>query len=379
MVRKSWFVIPLLGAVLLALSSCTPAPQLPPGTHVISEGRTLHLVRIENGAIVEVASASIPGAGLLDGHQIFNVIAHPTQPWLYTASMNECQEGVSWCWGNARIDRFVVGDTTLTHAGAAFVHDASHVNIPCTQYAVDPAYVGQVGYCAPVGMAFNADASRLYVDDDEDDVLHIFSVNAAGNLTFLDEGASTEAHGLALDPTETYLYNGSNVVSVAGDVATEVFDGTGGNATALVTLAGGPGLITTEWTNGVAIYDLADPEAPALVDLYDFGTSRDARDLAFNASLSRILTVGRDAVHSLSFDGATLSLDDTYVPPGAQLTEYRGVARVDGGMALTSWFVNDAGTISGGADLFSVAANGTLALLDSVDYANEARVVFALP
>jgi len=48
-------------------------------------------------------------------------------------------------------------------------------------------------------------------------------------------------------------------------------------------------------------------------------------------------------------------------------------------MALTAWFVNDAGAISGGADLFSVAADGTLALLDSVDYANEARVVLALP
>jgi len=179
------------------------------------------------------------------------------------------------------------------------------------------------------------------------------------------------------DTREKAFVNG--VISVAGDVATDVYDGTGGNGTALVTLAGGPGLITTDGTNGVAIYDLADPEAPALVDLYDFGTSRDARDLAFNASLSRILTVGRDAVHSLSFDGATLSLDDTYVPPGLQFTEYRGVERVDGGMALTSWFVNDAGTISGGADLLSVAADGALALLDSVDYPNEARVVFALP
>src|SRR5690606_4931490 len=123
--------------------------------------------------------------GLLDGQQIFNVIAHPSQPWLYTASMNECQEQASWCWGNARIDRFVVGANSITHAGAAFVHDASQVDIPCAQYAVDPAFVGQVGYCAPVGMAFNTDATRLYVDDDEDDVVHIFSVNAAGNLTFL--------------------------------------------------------------------------------------------------------------------------------------------------------------------------------------------------
>lgn len=379
MARRVVPLASLVVAVLLALVSCAAPPPGPPGTHVISEGRTLHLVRIESGAILEVASASIPAAGLLDGHQIFNVIAHPSQPWLYTASMNECQDADFWCWGNARIDRFVVSANAITHAGAAFVHDASKVDIPCTQYAVDPAFVGQVGYCAPVGMAFNAGASRLYVDDDEDDVLHIFAVNAAGNLTFLHEGANTEAHGLALDPTETYVYNGTNVISVAGDVATDVFDGMAGNATTLVSLAGGPGLVTTQWTEGVAVYDLNDPEVPALVDLYAFGSGNNARDLAFDPGLNRILTVGRDVVHTLSFDGATLSLDDTYAPPGAEVTEYRDVARVAGGMALTAWFVNDAGAISGGADLFSVATDGTLALLDSVDYVNEARVVFALP
>jgi hypothetical protein len=379
MARRVAGLVALLGTALLVLSSCTPPPPVVPGTHVISEGRTLHLVRIESGTIVEVASASIPAAGLLDGHQIFNVIAHPSQPWLYTASMNECQEAEFWCWGNARIDRFVVGANTISHAGAAFVHYATQVDIPCTQYAVDPAFVGQVGYCAPVGMAFNSSASRLYVDDDEDDVVHIFSVNAAGNLTFLHEGAETAAHGLAIDPTDTYLYNGSNVISVAGDVATSVFAGMPGNATTLVSLAGGPGLVTTQWADGVAVYDLTDPEAPALVDLYAFGVGIHARDLAFDPALNRILTVGRDVVHALSFDGATLSLDDSYTPPGPERTEYRGVARVGGDTALTSWFVNDAGAISGGADLFSVAADGTLALLDSVDYAQEARVVFALP
>ncbi|MFO7544417.1 MAG: hypothetical protein R6W77_02870, partial [Trueperaceae bacterium] len=379
MARRVAGLASLLGTALLVLSSCTSAPPGPPGTHVISEGRTLHLLRIESGAIVEVASASIPAAGLLDGHQIFNVIAHPSQPWLYTASMNECQEADFWCWGNARIDRFVVGANTLTHAGAAFMHDATQVDIPCAQAVVDPAYVGQVGYCAPVGMVFSSGADRLYVDDDDADVVHIFSVAASGNLTFLHEGAATEAHGLAIDPTDTYLYNGSNVISVAGDVATSVFVGMAGNTTTLVSLAGDPGLVTTQWTEGVAVYDLADPLAPALVDLYDFGASNQARDLAFDPALNRIVAVGRDVVHTLSFDGATFSLDDTHVPPWAEITEYRGVARVDGDMALASWFVNDAGAISGGADLFSVAANGELALLDSVDYVQEARVVFALP
>src|SRR5690606_264268 len=114
MTRRVAGLASLLGTILLVLASCTSAPPPgPPGTHVISEGRTLHLVRIESGAIVEVASASIPATGLLDGHQIFNVIAHPSQPWLYTASMNECQEQVSWCWGNARIDRFVVGANSI--------------------------------------------------------------------------------------------------------------------------------------------------------------------------------------------------------------------------------------------------------------------------
>src|SRR5690606_10337550 len=119
--------------------------------------------------------------------------------------------------------------------------------------------------CAPNGMVFSPDGTRFYVDDDELDGIHVFSVDAAGDLTFLSEGANTTAHGLTIDATGTYLYNGSKVIEVTGDVAADVFVGVPGNATALVELGGQPGLISTVDTQAVAVYDLTDPEAPSQI------------------------------------------------------------------------------------------------------------------
>src|SRR5690606_36529464 len=152
----------------------------------------------------------------------------------------------------------------------------------------------------------------FYVDDDELDGIHVFSVDAAGDLTFLSEGANTTAHGLTIDATGTYLYNGSKVIEVTGDVAADVFVGVPGNATALVELGGQPGLISTVDTQAVAVYDLTDPEAPSQIDDLELG-SHGARDLDFLPSfgLGRILVVGRDVVQTVSFVGSTLDLTDT--------------------------------------------------------------------
>ncbi|HZJ09201.1 MAG TPA: hypothetical protein VFD39_05860 [Trueperaceae bacterium] len=348
-------------------------------THLVSEGTTLHLMGVVDNELLEVDSAGLPAAGLLDEHQIFNVIAHPTEDWLFVASMNSCALDDDACWGNGRIDRFVVAGNSITYDGLAFSYDET-TTAQCALEPVDPTVMpGQVGFCALNGMAFSSDGSRLYVDDDDFDVLQVFSVDANGDLTFIAEGASTDAHGLAIDATDTYVYNGSEVIEVTNDAPTTVFNGLGGNATTLLDVGGTASLITTTNTDTIALFGLTDPLNPALIDDHLLATNQ-ARDLAFTADLSRIITPGQKTVNSLSFDGTVFALDDTYTSTATPDTQFRAVGlNADATWVLAAWFQIDAADTSGGLDLFSVAADGTLALLDSVGYINEARVVYTLP
>jgi len=347
----------------------------PQATHVITEGLTVHLVHVDEGSLVETSSASIPADGLLSVHAIFNAVMHPTEPWLYTASMNDCGVGDIGCWGNGRIDRFVIENDSITHDGAAFLYDIDQVDIDCTQESVNVDYVGQVGYCAPIGMVFSPDATRFYVDDDDFDNIHVFAVDAAGDLQFLAEGASTDAHGLTIDPTGSYLYNGSNVISVITDTPIDTASGGGGNATAIVDLDGTMGLITTGATSAVYIYDLTDPTAPTTVDSLSVGGSQ-ARDLDFDPSLSTIVTVGANGVHSVTFDGTTLTLLDSFTATEAFTTQYRGVElTAEADVAIAAWFTESGGAFTGGAQVFTIAADGTLDQVDSVDYDGRATTV----
>ncbi len=347
-------------------------------THLVSNGTSLSLVSIVGDEIEVVATAEIPAAGLLAGHRIFNVIKHPTLPLYYAASANDCSIGTEWCWGNGRIDTFEVDGDTITHV-FAFVEDETQTEISCAVEVVDEDYVGQVGYCAPVGMVFSSDATRLYVDDDELDGVQIFAVDPDGVLTFIAEGASTSDHGLAIDPTDTYLYNGSHVIDVSGDVATDLTPGNNGNATALVDLDGTTGIITTYGVGTLAVLDLVDPTAPSEVDSLAIAGTNSTRYFDFLPSLERIVSVGMNVVNSVSFDGATLSLDDTYNSPGPDDVQYRTVSlSQDGSRALAAWFTTDTVEQPGGVDLFSVAADGSLAQLDSIEFPASSRVVLRL-
>lgn len=348
-------------------------------THVVTDGLALRLVAVDGAELVEIASASIPSEGLSSVHMIFNVVPHPSEPWLYAASANECSVGTVGCWGNARIDRFVVDGDTIEHDGAAFVYDATQTDVSCAQ--TDSGYgEAQVGTCAPNGMAFSSGATRFYVDDDDLDGIHVFDVAGDGDLTFVAEGGTTRAHGLALDPTDSYLYNGASVIDVTADVPSDVVASDRGNATTLVDRAGRTDLISTDLTRSVGLYDLADPLAPVEIAAYDLGADHQARDLAFGPSLDRIVTVGRNVVHSLSFAPDTFTLDDTYTAAEAFDIEYRGVALAgDGAHAVAAWFGWDADVPVGGIDLFTVAGDGTLDRIDRLDNDGGSRVVIALP
>ena len=344
----------------------------PRATHVVSEGLTLHLVYVEDGSLVAAGSASLPAAGLLPEHAIFNVIKHPSQPWLYAASMNDCSVGDAACWGNGRIDRFVIENDSLRHDGAAFLYDLDAVDVACAQAEVQVDYVGQVGYCSPNGMVFSPDDTRLYVDDDDHDWVQVFAVDAAGDLTFLAEGAKTSGHGLAIDATGSYLYNGTNIIDVTGAVPTEILPGAGGNATTVVDLGGYPGLITTDGTSAVVFYDLTDPVAPSLIDSADLGSNK-VRDLGIS-SVNSVVAVGRDSVTTVMLAAGFFAVLDTYTATEAFTTEYRGVALTeDDSMAIAAWFRSD--TFAGGAHLFSVGASGQLELIDAIDYSGRATTV----
>ncbi len=347
-------------------------------THLASDGIAIKLLAIVEDQVEEVASASIPDAGLLAGHRIFNAVFHPTLPLVYVGSSNECSGSPDWCWGNARIDTFQVIGDVITHVGA-FVEDASQLEMTCAQE--DWGFDGQVGACTPGGMVFSSDGTRLYVDDDQLDGIHVFAVDAGGVLTFLGEGGSTVIHGLAIDPTDTYLYNGERVIDVTGDLPTDLtpVQARGGNSTALVAVTGSPGLLTTIFTDTIGVFDLADPLVPASVDELPLGPNQ-ARDLDFLPSLERIVAVGRNGVHAVSFAAGALSLDDTYVPPEVTNTEYRSVMLAQGGTrAIAGWFTTDTPEQPGGVDLLSVAADGTLARLERVAFDGGSRLVMGLP
>ena len=332
-------------------------------THVVADGRTLRLVDVSGGAIVELDSAELLGGSVYQ--TIFGIVAHPTQPWLYTGSTYDG-------YGDARIDRFVLAGDTITLAGTAFSYPFSEIAADC----VEPSW----DYCAPIGMVFSPDGSRLYVGEADYGRLQVFSVDATGDLTFIAEGAGTDMHGLTIDPTGTYIYNGSKVIEVTDDEPVTVFAGDGGNATQIVTLASGPGLISTRFTNTLAIYDLGDPVDPVLQADILVGNNQ-ARDLAFADGLDRIVAVGRNNVHSLSFDGTALALDATHTVSETFTIDYRSVGLTsDGAYALAAWFSHSSSAPAlGGVDLFEVAADGGLTPVDSVNFMGPARVVHTLP
>jgi len=103
----------------------------------------------------------------------------------------------------------------------------------------------------------------------------------------------------------------------------------------------------------------------------------EARDLDFEASLERIVVAGRNTVKTASFDGAALSLLDTYTATDVLNTEYRSVALAnDSEAAIAVWFqIAPDDSITGGAHLFSIAADGSLSQVDAVDYSGRGSTV----
>ncbi len=340
--------------------------ETPTNLQVVSSGRTLTIVGLIDDTFSYVDSAEVPAGDYLPTQKVFKAIYHPTEPVLYVSSFDQD-------WGNARLDRFAVSDHSIDYIGPAFVYDVNLTDVSCTQDSdLDD---GIIGGCAPIGMVFSPDAQRLYVDDDNCDCLQIFSVEPDGTLAFIEEGGITSVHGLTIDDTGTYVFNGTNVMDVTGDTVSPVSSGDGGNSTTLVDLDGTPGLITGIATDTIGVYDVTDPTNPVEVTTETVGPNQ-VREIALDDALERMFTVGRNSVRSFSFDGADIAELDAYAP-SALGTEYRDLSLDEAdGRLFAAWF-NGAG--GSGVDALAVAIDGTLTPLDRMEFGDGfGHIVLAL-
>ena len=363
------------------------------GRSVVSVGTVMSLGGVTvGGDIVEIDSSELPTVvlgGFLPEHTIFSITKHPTENWLYVTSMNECNLGNNACWGNARIDRFSYTRLGIAHEDIVFQYLFGS-GPACADE--DLGFDGQTGACAPTSTAFSADGLRLYVNDDRDDNVQIFRVHAiTGALTYLSEGATTFLQGLAVSPDGNYLYNGSHVIQVIADVATDLLPGAKGNATEVVTNALAENLLATTQSNmTLAIYNLIDQAAPALIhsigipnqqgcDLCGAARFQDSPD-----DLGMFIVVGANSVATVSFDGTTLTLLDQVFDTNPLDVMNRGVEiSEDGTYAGVTWFIpfDEDGNrlMTGGVTVYGIAPDGTLTELGSVVLSVPSRAILAVP
>ncbi len=294
----------------------------------VGHGRFLSLYDVSEGVLNEVATAEIPADGLTPYHQIFGATVRPGEQAIYTVSAVGSNDEFG-SWGDGRVDRFEYDAGSLTHIGAAFTMDEAASMDGMTCAGTGGGKGSPIGSCAPVGVVFAPAGDRLYVDDDSCDCVQIFSVQAPGTLTFLDEGGSTYLHGLLADTTMPRVYNGLNIIGVEGDVAEDIFladgkgpDGGGGNGTEL--LKGHPGeLITTLDNTELAVFT-AGAESTTVVSQLEIGPQA-ALDQAHNADGSLIILGGRNVLSVAAYDGTDLSLLGSQTFEGENARTYREV------------------------------------------------------
>ena len=130
-------------------------------------------------------------------------------------------------------------------------------------------------------------------------------------------------------------------------------------------------LYTTLGTSAASVLSLADPANPAEIATMTVDPVNGGADAVFmdvTKDGKRIISVGDSSIAVLDFDGTTLTLNNQISPTGRA----RGVAfNSDASLAVVSFQ-------TGGAKLYTVAADGTLAEVGSVTSSNPTRaVVFA--
>jgi hypothetical protein len=370
----------LAAAAALALSGCSGSsgsttPAGPVERIIFSDGSKLHLATFDGSHLVTVATAQVPAAGLLAKHEIFGIMKHPTKPWLYVTSFQQ------YDWGNARIDRFDVSQSSITWIAREYDYTVPTLD-SCSTTA--SGTVGLLGTCAPVDGAFAPSGNRLYVQNDSHDTLEIFRVDPDGALSMLYSGQSPTLHGVALDPSgaTTFVYNGSIVFGVANDVGTTVNSGgLGGNSTVYIPMPGDDRLLSTDDTNRIAMYSLANPADPAVIGSVTVGANQ-ARAVAIDAALNRVVVVGQNSVKTYGYSGV-FTPEASFDPHvGTTKIENRDVALfANDTRAAVSFFVADAAAPSeytGGVAVYGIDPSGAITTLGTLTLPASSRVVKVL-
>lgn len=362
-------------ALSLVLAACSQAPQPDPDPDpdpiptsnltVATSGGRIDLLRASGDEFEVLDTTTLPDL-LGPGIAIFGLALHPSQPWLATTAMTH------YNWGAARIDLYAFTDEGLDHVGTTELYDVA--GLGCAD--------GGLGGCAITELVFHPDGTRLYVNEDNDDVVITFSVNTTtGALTFLEQGPSVWQQGLTVHPTAPYLYNGTTVLELVGGLPQDLVSGDGGNSTTVFAGAAGMRLLTTIGNGEVRLLDLTDPAAPVLLDDVSISGSG-ARALAVDAARERAIVVGTESVAVYSFTGDALTeLSSLPVPADPPFSEriYRGVSWMgDGTYAAGMWFTNEAGGL-GGYTLFHVDAAGVVSVADEMAGAGRARATVRVP
>ena len=170
--------------------------------------------------------------------------------------------------------------------------------------------------------------------------------------------------------------------------------GNNGNATEIVTTTGAVDLMVTTLNNDtLTIFDLVDQSAPAQIatllladaPVVNCVNNNPAVFQASSADLSTFVVVGAESVATVGFDGASLTLlDQVFDADDAIDVINRGVAVTsDGEYALvTSFMPYDAvcdPLLTGKLDVYGIATDGTLTLMDSTALDVPSRVALRLP
>ncbi|MFN0061860.1 MAG: hypothetical protein ACKVPX_05005 [Myxococcaceae bacterium] len=344
-------------------------------THAIGSGRDLYVVTVDEDGVSFEDSVSLPNDGAttyLGGHAIFGMAQHPTEPWLYATSLNECSSTGPWCWGNGRIDRFEITGRGLEPMGAAYLYvpQSGPVSSCVNSVSGNP---GQIGECAPVSITFTPDGTRAFVQDDWDDAIHTFNVNEDGTLEFVAVQGDTGQHGLAVHPNGDYLYHGSRTYSIAGNSPpVEIFSGITGNATHV--LYGGTRLLTTTSTNRVRYYSIVNPWAPTQIANRNQGGDR-ARDIAVNSTETRAVVVGQNWVRTMPLSSSDVTDGPSELLPDNPEREHRSVAfGFNDTRFVVGWFRTTT-PIEGGVSLYGIDEFGNFGQLDQIDMPGSVRMV----
>lgn len=212
-------------------------------------------------------------------------------------------------------------------------------------------YADQVGSCAPTALAISPDGTRIFVNDDSDDVGLVLSLDADGAVAFLSESEDRMSlQGVAVNGDGSAVYNGGSSFSTAGDVLVRETTHGGGNATEVFEVGGIELLVSTINNTQLAIFDLTAPLAPVLIDSVSPAEGR-ARYQHHSADGTRFVTIDHQDIVVYSFDGAELSeLFSSEIPVTVDeagcvdcaFSAYNRVVQVsaDGTQAMTGVFVN---------------------------------------